>query len=37
MKRIVLPFTAIIGQEKLKQALVLNAINPGLLGVLIRM
>jgi Mg-chelatase subunit ChlI len=36
MKRIVLPFTAIVGQQKLKQALVLNAINPGLLGVLIR-
>jgi magnesium chelatase subunit D len=36
MKRVVLPFTAIIGQSKLKQALVLNAINPGLLGVLVR-
>jgi magnesium chelatase subunit D len=36
MKRTVLPFTAIVGQHKLKQALVLNAINPGLLGVLIR-
>src|SRR4030042_578311 len=36
MKRVVLPFTAIIGQSKLKQSLVLNAINPGLLGVLIR-
>ena len=36
MKRVVLPFTAIVGQEKLKQALVLNAINPGLLGVLVR-
>jgi len=36
MKRVVLPFTAIVGQQKLKQALVLNAINPGLLGVLVR-
>jgi magnesium chelatase subunit D len=36
MRRVVLPFTAIIGQQKLKQALVLNAINPRLLGVLIR-
>jgi len=36
MKRVVLPFSAIIGQQKLKQALVLNAINPSLLGVLIR-
>ncbi|UCG82539.1 MAG: ATP-binding protein [Dehalococcoidia bacterium] len=36
MKRIVLPFTAIVGQHRLKQALVLNAINPGLLGILIR-
>jgi len=36
MKRVVLPFTAIVGQAKLKQALVLNAINPGLLGVLVR-
>jgi magnesium chelatase subunit D len=36
MKRIVLPFTAIVGQHKLKRALILNAINPGLLGVLIR-
>jgi Mg-chelatase subunit ChlI len=36
MKRIVLPFTAIVGQQKLKQALVLNAINPGLQGILVR-
>ena len=36
MRRVVLPFTAIIGQQRLKQALVLNAINPRLLGVLIR-
>lgn len=36
MKRTVLPFTALVGQEKLKKALILNAINPSLLGVLIR-
>jgi len=33
---IVFPFTAIVGQEQMKKALVLNAINPGLSGVLIR-
>ncbi len=32
----VFPFTAIVGQEMLKKALVLNAINPQLYGVLIR-
>jgi Mg-chelatase subunit ChlI len=36
MKRVVMPFTAIVGQKKLKQSLVLNAINPNLLGVLVR-
>ncbi len=30
------PFTAIVGQERMKRALVLNAINPRLGGVLIR-
>lgn len=30
------PFTAIVGQEKMKEALVLNIINPSLSGVLIR-
>ncbi len=30
------PFTAIVGQEKMKKTLVLNAINPRLGGVLIR-
>ncbi len=30
------PFEAIVGQEKMKLALVLNVINPGLSGVLIR-
>ena len=36
MERVVLPFTAIVGQEKLKKALILNAINQRLMGVLIR-
>ena len=36
MKRVVLPFAALVGQEKLKKALILNAINPSLLGLLIR-
>ncbi|HIH71299.1 MAG TPA: magnesium chelatase, partial [Methanothermobacter thermautotrophicus] len=30
------PFTAIVGQELLKKALILNAINPSIGGVLIR-
>lgn len=30
------PFTAIVGQEKMKEALILNIINPNLGGVLIR-
>jgi len=34
--RIILPFTAIIGQERMKKALLLNAINPRIGGVLIR-
>ena len=34
--RIVFPFTAIVGQDQMKQALVLNAINPAIGGVLIR-
>ncbi|MEW6102241.1 MAG: putative cobaltochelatase [bacterium] len=36
MKRTVLLFTALVGQEKLKKALILNAINPNLQGVLIK-
>ncbi|MCC7367001.1 MAG: putative cobaltochelatase [Chloroflexi bacterium] len=34
--RPVFPFTALIGQERMKKALVLNAVNPRLGGVLIR-
>src|SRR5512139_1008388 len=30
------PFTAIVGQERMKRALVLNAVNPRIGGVLIR-
>ena len=36
INRQILPFTAIVGQEKMKKALVLNAINPRIGGVLIR-
>jgi Mg-chelatase subunit ChlI len=32
----IFPFTAIVGQEKMKRALVLNAVNPRIGGVLIR-
>lgn len=35
-KQHIYPFTAIVGQEKMKLALILNIINPGLSGVLIR-
>ncbi|MCL7414242.1 MAG: hypothetical protein M8353_11645, partial [ANME-2 cluster archaeon] len=34
--RVLFPFTAIVGQEKMKRALILNAINPSIGGVLIR-
>jgi magnesium chelatase subunit I len=36
MERSVYPFSAIVGQEKMKLALVLNAIHPAIGGVLIR-
>lgn len=35
-ERIIYPFTAIVGQEDMKKALLLNLINPSLGGVLIR-
>ena len=35
-KRPVYPFAALVGQERLKQALILNAVNPRIGGVLIR-
>lgn len=35
-KKKIYPFTAIVGQEKMKRALILNVINPSLGGVLIR-
>ena len=35
-RRIILPFTAIVGQEQMKKALLLNAVNPRIGGVLIR-
>ena len=35
-KRVLFPFTAIVGQEKMKRALILNAIYPEIGGVLIR-
>ncbi len=36
MKKNVFPFTAIVSQEKIKKALILNAINPSIGGVLIK-
>src|SRR5258708_7342994 len=36
LARVLYPFTALVGQETMKQALVLNAINPAIGGVLIR-
>lgn len=36
IRRIMLPFTSIVGQDNMKYALILNAINPRIGGVLIR-
>ncbi|MBN1203022.1 MAG: ATP-binding protein [Anaerolineae bacterium] len=36
VRQAVYPFTAIVGQERMKRALVLNAVNPAIGGVLIR-
>lgn len=36
VSRPIYPFTAIVGQERLKRALILNAVNPRVGGVLIR-
>lgn len=36
MSGVIFPFTAIVGQDRMKRALVLNAINPLIGGVLIR-
>jgi Mg-chelatase subunit ChlI len=36
MKNISYPFSAIVGQEKIKKALILNAINPSIGGILIK-
>jgi len=36
IKRNILPFAAIVGQEEMKKTLILNAINPKIGGVLIR-
>jgi len=36
MSRVVFPFTAVVGQERMKRALILNAVSPQIGGVLIR-
>ncbi|MEM2780547.1 MAG: hypothetical protein QW791_06750 [Candidatus Bathyarchaeia archaeon] len=35
-KRLVFPFSAIVGLDKLKLAILINAINPEISGLLIR-
>jgi len=36
LKNFIFPFSAIVGQENVKKALILNAINPSIAGVLIK-
>src|SRR5215216_717648 len=36
MDKPVFPFTSLVGQERMKRALILNAVNPKLGGVLVR-
>ena len=36
LKNLIFPFSAIVGQDNVKKALILNAINPSIGGVLIK-